>query len=63
MVSEKLYRNALIKSDWSFYSYGNVFYLLVKMRTLSRNGSGQGIEFGRVDKIITYCFIEWNNMI
>ena len=29
-----------------YYSYWNVFYL-VKMRNLSRNGSGQGIKFGR----------------
>ena len=41
------------------------FILLLKMRNLSQNSSGQGIKNWKklVDKIITYCFIEWNNMI
>ena len=37
---------------------------LEKIHNLSRNGSGQGVNRKKlVDKIITYCFIEWNNMI
>ena len=31
----------------------------------NENNSGQGIKLEEaiVDKIMTYCFIEWNNMI
>ena len=32
----------------SYYSYGNVFYLLVKMRNLSPNVSGDGIKLEEV---------------
>ena len=40
------------------------FILLVKMRHLSRNGSVRELNWKKlVDKIITYSFIEWNNMI
>ena len=41
------------------------FILLLKMRNLSQNSSSQGIKNWKklVDKIITCCFIEWNNMI
>ena len=46
----------------SHYSYWNVFYL-VEMRNLSRNSSVRELNWKKlVDKIITYYFIEWNNM-
>ena len=56
------------KSTWnmlaaSHYSYWNVFYL-VEMRNLSRNSSARELNWKKlVDKIITYYFTEWNNMI
>ena len=38
------------------------YFILLK----SRDGNGQGIKLEEatvVDKIITYCFIEWNNTL
>ena len=44
-------------------SYWNVLYL-VKMRNLSRNGNVRELNGKKlVDKIITLCLVEWNNMI
>ena len=47
----------------SHYSSWNIFYL-VKMRHSSRNSNVRELnEKKLVDKIITYCFIEWHNMM
>ena len=47
----------------SHYSSWNIFYL-VKMRHSSRNSNVRELnEKKLVDKTITYCFIEWHNMM
>ena len=40
------------------------FILLVKMRNLSQNGSGQGIKLEEASwqNNTYYCFVEWNNV-
>ena len=49
----------------SYYSYGTYFILLEKMRNLVETGAVKKLNWKKlVDKIIPYCFIEWNiNMI
>ena len=46
-----------------YNTLANVFYF-VKMRNVSRNSNIRELNGKKlVDKIITYFFIEWNNMI
>ena len=46
-----------------YNTLANVFYF-VKMRNVSRNSNITELNGKKlVDKIITYFFIEWNNMI